>query len=172
MGESTKIRLKARVYRDAQHVMAVCENAVLTYSSDAPNPHYLEAWAQTMQLVAEQYPEGLLVMTLINPLARVPDDAAKARIRNTVLRHSAQIAAFAYVVEGEGFGAAAIRSGLSLISLVARYPFPMKVFGYVEEAVPWMLSRTSPRAPRAQNAAQLVSIASSLSSQLRSAATG
>ncbi len=34
-----------------------------------------------------------------------------------------------------------MRSTISLISLAARYPFPQKVFGRVEEAVPWMISR-------------------------------
>jgi hypothetical protein len=169
-GENANVRLGVPAYRDAQHVMTVWENAVLTCSRDAPNPRYLQAWANTMELVAGQFPEGLLVMTMINSQARAPDDASKNHIRNTVLRYSTQIAAFAYVVEGEGFGPAAIRSALSLVSLAARYPFPMKVFGRVDDAVPWMLSRASQRLPRAQSSAQLVSVANSLSDQLRSVA--
>lgn len=168
--EGGKARLHAPVYRDAQHVIAVCENAVVTYSIDAPNARYLEAWTDTMQLVAGQFADGLLAITLISPRARAPDDASRAHIRDTMLRNAARIRAFAYVVEGEGFGAAAIRGALSLIHLTARYPFPLKVFGRVDDAVPWVLSRTEPRTPRAQIAAQLVSVASSLGGQLRSVA--
>jgi hypothetical protein len=171
-GESTKIRLGAPVYQDAQHVICVCQNTVLTYSGDAPNPRYLDAWARTVQLVAEQYPTGVLVITLIDRHAHVPDDASKAHIRNTVLRHADQIGAFAYVVEGEGFGAAAVRSALSLISLAARYPFPQKVFGRAEDAVPWMLSRPGRQGERhTQDAAKLIGVANSLRGLLRLNAT-
>jgi hypothetical protein len=167
IGESGKIRLGDFVYGDAQHVIAVCENTILTYSSDGPNARFLEAWTRTVELVVHQFPAGLLALTIIDRHAHAPDDSAKTRIRNTVLRHSAAINAFAYVVEGEGFGAAAIRSALSLISLAARYSFPQKVFGRVEEAVPWMLSRPSKRTASAPDTVKLVNVAHSLRGQLR-----
>jgi hypothetical protein len=168
--ESAKIRLGEPVYRDAQHAISVCENAVLTYSNDAPNPRYLEAWTRAVELVTNQFQSGLLVLTIINQHVRAPDDASKTHIRNTILRHAAEIKAFAYVVEGEGFGAAAVRSALSLISLAARYPFPLKVFGGVEEAVPWMLSRPRQEAEHLADADKLIRAAKALRDQLRSAA--
>jgi hypothetical protein len=60
-----------------------------------------------------------------------------------------------------------VRSALSLINLAARYPFPLKVFGSVEEAVPWMLNRSDPGAAR-NSAANLVSVANSLRGELQS----
>ena len=129
------------MYRDEHHVISVCQTAVLTYSIQAPNPRYLEAWTRTVDLVLEQYRAGLYVMTIIDRNASAPDDASKTSIRKTIVRHAAQIDAFAYVVEGEGFRSAAMRSALSLIAMAARYPFPQKVFGRVEGAVPWMLTR-------------------------------
>jgi len=167
IGESSKIRLGTPIYQDAMHVISVCENTVLTYSSDAPNPRFLAAWAEAVQLVADRYSDGLLAMTLIDPQARPPGDPARIQIRNTVLRHATDINAFAYVVEGEGFGAAAVRSALSLISLAARYPFPMKVFAHVEDAAPWLLSRRKLAAADAEDATQLVNIANSLRGQRR-----
>jgi len=173
IGESSKIRVGKLIYQDAMHVISVCENTVLTYSSDAPNPRFLEVWAETVQLVADQCSDGLLAMTLIDPQARPPEDPARVQIRNTVLRHAADINAFAYVVEGEGFGAAAVRGALSLISLAARYPFPMKVFARVEDAAPWLLSRRKRAAAHAEDATRLVHIANSLRGQRRAiSATG
>ncbi|HKO48634.1 MAG TPA: hypothetical protein VJV79_12970 [Polyangiaceae bacterium] len=159
------------VYQDAQHVMVICENAILTCSGESPNPRYLEAWARTVELVSDQFPTGLLVLTIIDSRVRPPDDRSKAHIRSTVLRHAAEIQAFAYVVEGEGFGAAAMRSAVSLISLAARYPFPQKVFGHVDEAVHWMLSRPSPTFERrAPDAVKLINAANSLRDQQRTGA--
>ena len=169
--DSAKIRLGVPVYRDPQHVVCVCENAVLTYSSDAPNPRYLAAWTQTVQLVLQQF--GLLVLTIIDRNAHAPDDASKTSIRNTIVQHASQIDAFAYVVDGEGFRAAAMRSALSLIALAARYPFPQKVFGRVEDAVPWMLRRPyhpGQRERHVPDAAKLIKMANSLHGQLKSVA--
>ncbi len=171
--DSAKIRLGVPVYRDAQHVICVCENAVLTYSSDAPNPHYLAAWTQTVEFVLAQFHAGLLVLTVIDRNAHAPDDASKTSIRNTIVQHAGQIDAFAYVVDGEGFRAAAMRSALSLIALAARYPFPQKVFGRVEDAVPWMLRRPyhGEQGPRqAPAAAKLIKMANSLRGELKSVA--
>ncbi|HEY3256032.1 MAG TPA: hypothetical protein VGJ91_18865 [Polyangiaceae bacterium] len=150
-------------------MITVCENAVLSYSSDGPNPRYLDAWTRTVERVVAQFRQGLLAITVIDCRAHAPDDASKAHIRNTIMRHAAELKAFAYVVEGEGFGAAAVRSALALISLAARYPFPMKVFGRVEEAVPWTLSRFEQGIVRC-DAAELVRVAHSLRAQLRSVA--
>lgn len=168
MGESANLRLGEPVYQDAQHVISVFENTVLTYSNDGPNERYLEAWTHAVERVASRFPAELLGLTLINHRAHAPDETSKAHIRRTILQHAAELKAFAYVVEGEGFGAAAIRSALSLISLAARYPFPMKVFGRVEEAVPWMLNHPSRRASNASDATNLVNIANSLRDQLGS----
>jgi hypothetical protein len=155
------------VYQDAQHVISVCGNTVLTYSSESPCARYLEAWTRTVDLVAGQFHGALLALTIINPRAHAPDDISKAHIRTTVMRHASELKAFAYVVEGEGFGAAAVRSALSLISLAARYPFPLKVFGQVADAVPWMLSRPNQSTQPASTALELISVADALPGQLR-----
>ncbi|MEI9953952.1 MAG: hypothetical protein WDO74_34500 [Pseudomonadota bacterium] len=139
----------------------------MTYSSHAPNPHFLEAWTRIVELVGERFEAGLLALTIIDRDAHAPDDVSRAHIRDTVTRNAAKIKAFAYVVEGEGFVAAAVRSALALISLAARYPFPLKVFGRVEGAVPWLLNRPGEDGGRA-SAAKLVDLANSLRGELPS----
>lgn len=166
-GESAKIRLGGPIYHDGQHVIAVHENTVLTYSSEAPNPGFLQAWTRTVEQVIEQLQAGLLAVTIIECGVRAPDDGSRLQIRNTLMRHAAELQAFAYVVEGEGFGAAAVRGAISLISLAARYPFPLKVFGRAEEAVPWMLNRPH-RGDRRASVPKLLSVANSLRDELRS----
>ena len=165
ISESVKIRLGVPVYQDAHHVISVYENTVLTYSIDAPNPIFLDAWARTVALVVDQRQAGLMNMTIIERHVQPPNDVSRTRIRNTVLRHAADIKAFAYVVEGEGFGASAIRSAISLMSMAARYPFPLKVFGHVEDAASWMLNRPGQGAQNS-SPAKLIAIANSLRGEL------
>ncbi len=160
-------------YRDDEHAIVVCQNAVLTYSTNGPSLRFLEAWADTVERVVTQFNGPLLAMTIIDKATKPPSEDSRRAIRNTLERHAARIDAFAYVVEGEGFGAAAVRSALSLITLAARFPFPLKVFGHVEEATPWMLSRPSRAETRAPGVTELMMAAESLRGHLRSvAATG
>ena len=168
--ESSQARRNGPLYRDAEHVIAVHANAILVYSSNAPNPRFLEAWARTVDELVERGDTPLLVLTIIDRRAHAPDDASKQAIRDTVLRHAASIQAFAYVVEGEGFAAAAVRSALALISLLARYRFPQKVFGRVDEAVAWMLSRGVAGERPFPAAGELISAANALSAELSAAA--
>jgi hypothetical protein len=163
MDASTSIPADAIVYQDEQHVIAVRGNVVLSCSIDAPNPRFLEACSRTIDSLARQPSPPLLLLTIIDRQARAPDDAGKLAIRQTMLRHAAQIHAFAYVVEGEGFAAAAVRGALSIISLLARYSFPHKVFGRVEDAVPWMLSRPISSPESTPGADELIGLAKSLS---------
>ncbi len=160
----------APIYRDGEHVVVVCRNAVLTYSRSGPNPRFLEAWDATVERIVHDFNAPLLAMTIIESGAKPPDEDCRRRIRSTLDRNAERIGGFAYVVEGEGFGAAAIRSALSLITMAARFPFPLKVFGHVEDAVPWLLKRPSVAESRAPGAVQLVSAAQFVRGHLRAVA--
>lgn len=120
--------------------MCVLGNVALTYSLAAPSARYLATWAD----VIERLEPPILVLTVIDSRARAPDAASKAAIRQTVTRHERRIGGLAYVIEGEGFGAAALRSALSLINLAARYRFPQKVTATGGEAVPWLIDQLPP----------------------------
>lgn len=151
-------------------MISVCRNAILSFSNCAPNPSFLAAWTHTVDQLVEQGRTPLLVLTVIDRRARPPDDTSKRAIRETVLRNAPHIQAFAYVVEGEGFAAAAVRSALALISLAARYSFPQKVFGRVEDAVVWMLSRPIAGDRPGLPVGELLDAATALSAELKSVA--
>jgi hypothetical protein len=127
------------VYADEHHAVTICDNVILTYSTSAPNPTFLRHWARAAdQLVSKR--GTITAVTIIDSTCRPPDDVSRKAIHACISKHSHHIDCFAYVVEGQGLGAAAIRTALALLSLVARYPFPLKVFGSLPEAAPWMLA--------------------------------
>ena len=126
--------------------MCVLGNVLFTYSLAAPSARYLAACSD----VIERLEPPALLLTVIDSRARAPDSASKAAIRQLVTRHESRIAGLAYVIEGEGFGAAAIRSALSLINLAARYRFPQRVTATAAEAIPWLLEQL-PLALRVSN---------------------
>jgi hypothetical protein len=126
------------VYADAHHSVSISGPVIVTYSTDAPNPRYLVAWDHATTRLAARISGPIFVLTIIDGITPTPDEPSRKAIRNTITRHKDQIGAFAYVVEGRGFAAAAIRSAVSLMSLAARYPFPQKVFANVPEASQWL----------------------------------
>jgi hypothetical protein len=126
------------IYVDEHHVMAGVGSALLTYSRSVPNPRYLAAWTLELNRRVSDLGAPISIVTVIDSRTRAPDETSKNTIRNTIMRNIKHIAAFVYVVEGDGFGAAAMRSTLALITLVARYPFPQKVFASIDEAGPWL----------------------------------
>jgi hypothetical protein len=134
-------RRSAFAYSDRDHCVTVYCNTVLSFSLQPPNLRYLEAWAQSMDRLSKLTSDPIVVMTVIDSQSRPPDELARGAIRSAVDRHRHRIAAFAYVVEGGGFGAAAMRSAISLVSLAARYPFPQKVFANTAEATAWIFQR-------------------------------
>lgn len=161
------------LYSDAEHCVSVYGSVVLSFSLHPPNPRYLEAWAAAVDQVASRSEHPVSVMTIIDSRCRAPNEASKTAIRNTIVQHSRRIGAFAYVVEGEGFAAAAVRSAVTLISLVARYPFPQKVFKQVEPSCEWTLARVPPEPGQHVTAAGLRARVELMRSSLQQfAATG
>jgi phytoene/squalene synthetase len=154
------------LYSDPEHCLAVAGRTVISFSLQPPNARYLQAWAAAMDRLAQQSSEPISALTVIDSRARVPDDAAKAEIRNNVLRHQKQICAFAYVIEGQGFAAAAMRSAISFISLLARYPFPQKAFPNIAAGTAWMIQQTPAETSRATSAAEIISVLEAMRQQL------
>jgi hypothetical protein len=132
------------VYSDAHHSIITCGNAIMTYSVDVPNPRYLEAWDLATTQLAARVEGSIVVVTIIDSSAPSLNEVERKAVRSTISKHKHQIAALAYVVEGRGFGAAAVRSALSLVSLAARYPFPQKVFSSVEKSAEWVVRASGP----------------------------
>jgi hypothetical protein len=138
VGLSTStVSLRAFPYIDSDHCISICGDAVLSFSLKPPTPRFLEAWSRTMAEVVARSNASVVVLIIIDGNARPPDDAAKKAIAQTVTRHGKRIRALAYVIEGQGFAAAAVRSAVSLISLLARYPFPQRAFKRTDEAAAW-----------------------------------
>jgi hypothetical protein len=91
-----------------------------------------------------QQPDKLSILVIIDGGSRSPDESQRKLIASATQRYAHSIERFAYVVEGRGFAAAALRSAISLISLATRTPYRQKVFAGVEEAGTW-LAQTAPK---------------------------
>jgi hypothetical protein len=149
--------------------MATLGRCIITYSRQPPGAKYFGAWQVAMARLAEQQAGQLSVVVIIDSNAATPDESARKLIRAALQRYERSIERFAYVVEGRGFGAAAMRSAISLVSLAARTPYRLKVFASVDEAGVW-LARAAREAGSALEERALGSLADSMRDKLKSLA--
>lgn len=77
------------------------------------------------------------VLTIIGSGAQLPPTEVRERLA-AILRDHAHVVASAVVFEGTGFRAAAVRSVVTGLSLIARQPFPHRIFAEVHEAALWL----------------------------------
>lgn len=135
------------VYSDEQHAIAIAGRCIITYSKQPPDAKYFAAWNQAVARLTEQQPGKLSVLIIIDSSTPTPDESSRKLIAATMRRYADSVDHFAYVVEGRGFGAAALRSAISLVNLATRTPFRQKVFATLEEASVWLAHAARDRRP-------------------------
>lgn len=82
---------------------------------------------------AKQHPRGIGLLTIVEGAAPLPQAPARRALARFLAEASAFIRCSAVVLEGSGFRAAAVRSVVTGLSLVARQRFPHRVCD-IEEA--------------------------------------
>jgi hypothetical protein len=131
----------ATVYVGPDHCVSLYRNLIFFVAKSDPlpaTPQLLPSWLKRLERACKP-PLGLLVV--LRPENPVPGEQVRATIKKIFSVVSGHIAFAAFVVEKEGFTAAAQRSVLNMIMLAARPPFAMKVFGTLEEASDWVAGK-------------------------------
>ena len=106
----------------------------------------IKAGRDALASMGQSHPDGCAMLTIVEPGAPMPPAEARDAL-SEVLRDAGDIIKVSAVVfEGAGFRAAAVRSVVTGISLVAKQPYPHKVFATVDAAASW-LSPSLPEGP-------------------------
>jgi hypothetical protein len=88
--------------------------------------------------MAQTRPKGLALITIVEELAPMPPAESRQELAKILTDASDHIRASAVVFEGTGFRAAAVRSVVVGLTMLARQKFPHKVFGNLPDAASWM----------------------------------
>lgn len=86
-----------------------------------------------------RFPGGFTLLTIVEPQGREFSAEASAEAVKLGRESHPYIRAHAYVIEGRGFVAAAVRSIVAGVALLTRFQAPQQVFDTVGEAVPWIV---------------------------------
>lgn len=88
--------------------------------------------------LSEEYKNGVGVLTIIEPAAPPPGAEARLALSKMFQRVAGSVAASAVVFEGTGFRASLVRSVATSLTLIAKQPFPHRMFSSVEDAASWL----------------------------------
>ncbi len=97
----------------------------------------------TVDVVAGQVKSALstrerIALLVIIDEQPVRHSATRRGIAELLQRHAREAIAIAQVVRGAGFMAATVRAVLASIAMVARPPYPMRVFAAHDDAIRWL----------------------------------
>ncbi len=104
------------------------------------NEDYLEGERLVLAYTA-LHPGGIGALVIIPKGAKPPPEAQRKVIHSALLRLSTSVRALAWVIEGDGFAAAATRGVLMGLALYGRRSYPTHVSATIRDAFGW-LART------------------------------
>lgn len=99
----------------------------------------VNATEAAMEKMAKMSGDRFGLLTVVEPNAPLPPGEVRDQLA-ALLGRLPWITASAVVFEGKGFRAAAVRSVVTGLTLLAKQPYPHKVFGTTEEGTQWLLS--------------------------------
>jgi hypothetical protein len=128
----------ARVrFADADCLIATWNNVVICVWRKGTTGVGVAALHSAYDAHAKEHPEGVFLMTIVERHAETPSQAIRAALARFLEKGAGRTTLSAVVQEGTGFRAAFVRSIVTGLALMAKLPYPHKVFGSVTEATMW-----------------------------------
>jgi hypothetical protein len=91
-----------------------------------------------LQKFAAGLPDGKgILMTVVMPHAPLPSSDARQALSGILRVGADALICSAVVMEGDGFRASAVRSVATGLAIIARQPFPHRVFPRTDSALAW-----------------------------------
>jgi hypothetical protein len=154
-GESSSVPTLRTMFANERHCCAAYKNLLFSIENSEPTVQYIDATCQTVLELAREQGQQIGMMIVIRADSKPPDEKVRERIKSAVKIFGPHLLGFAHVVEGEGFLTAAKRAAMALLMATARFPFPIKVFRNVHEALPWLMNIAGDARPKGVTAGQL-----------------
>ena len=95
---------------------------------------------RSMRELAARYPTGIGLFTIVEAEAPMPERAERDALARLLRDFGPNLKASALVFEGQGFRAAAVRSVVVGLTLLAKQPYPHRVFDGPAIAATWLLA--------------------------------
>ena len=98
----------------------------------------MEAYTQVYRELSLRFPSGIYLMTVVEQDASMPGYDAREAVAVFMRAGAGRIRMSAVVHEGAGFRAAAVRSVVTGFTMLAKVPYPHRIFATVEQGAKWL----------------------------------
>ncbi|MBL8684795.1 MAG: hypothetical protein JNK05_36805 [Myxococcales bacterium] len=132
------------------------EDVLVLWWRQAPTLPAVQRISETIERVTRHRSSNTRMLVVTSATMKAPDSEAREAMMASNRRTASKMAAVALAIEGEGFGAAAVRAVISGMYLVLKPPHPLKTHSDIATAARWLLEQTSD-APASISASELVS---------------
>jgi hypothetical protein len=129
------------MYVGADHCTVVVGGISFLVVRGDPEPDifkHIPLWANRMRSNAGEHCGFIVVLRSDTP---PPPEPVRARVRQIFKEFGKFVRGGAMVIEGEGFVSATFRSVLSVIILMSRPHYPLKIFSSAGEATEWLVAQ-------------------------------
>jgi hypothetical protein len=123
------------------HSVGTLDNTLLVVWRDTPTLEAFKRVNAAAARLAERCPDGIGTFGVAPANMPLLGSAERKEASALLERFGGQLRAVASVIEGTGFAASATRSVMTAISVLARSPCPLKIFGSFDEGVDWYTAR-------------------------------
>ena len=124
-------------HMDEEHCLAWFGNIQIILSREPPSGAFMRKIVEGLADLSSNVRTGTGALLVIRSDVQPPTEEARDYIKTELARSSMRAAA--QVVEGTGFRGAAMRAVLTTLQMLARPPYPMKVFDRAEPASHWLV---------------------------------
>lgn len=101
----------------------------------------MELARPSLKAMRDRHPDGFPTLTWVLPTAGLSMDSdARQTAARVTKAFDASIRSMATLVEGEGFGVAAVRAIIAGIDLLSRAAAPKKTFATLNDAIAWCVT--------------------------------
>lgn len=129
------------VYRSETTIVGTSNNILFVFAFTSPQRQDIDIVANIFETMAAQWPSGLGFMFCARAGVRPPDQELRERVMGVVKKVSPNLRAMGWVVLGQGFMPAAVRSIFAALMLGIRAKYPTKVFSEVEPGIAWIAAQ-------------------------------
>ena len=98
----------------------------------------MEAYTQVYREQLLRFPSGIYLLTVVEQDATMPGYEAREAVAVFMRAGAERIRMSAVVHEGAGFRAAAVRSVVTGFTMLAKVPYPHRIFATVEQGAKWL----------------------------------
>ena len=120
------------------HLISTWHNVLILVWKQETTTNGVNKLKATYASLSERFPKNVFLLTIVEQDAPMPASTVRVALADFLASCGGKMVLSGVVHEGSGFRAAAVRSVVTGLAMMANLPYPHKVFANVDDAARWL----------------------------------